>query len=539
MIEWRKYNNALIPDQPPHVESYVDEKFLHQKIKEENVYFARWTSNFDCKRETNFWYIICDKFTPLENLSLNTRSKIKRGLKKCIVRNISRQELITQGYLTYYKAFDRYNTFQKPDDKKKFIKNINSLSNNWDFWGVFFKDRLVGYSLNLVKDNSCDYSIIKFHPDYLKYYSSYCLFYSMNKFYLDEQKFKYVNDGARSISHDTDIQGYLISKFNFRKAYCKLHIIYSQRIAFFISFIYFFRNIFLKFENSFLIKVNTLIRQEIIRKEHVPNWRIYNGAIIPKIPPHLNIVDSLDIIKKMIQNSGVYFARWTSDFDCKKETEFWYIIKDNFNGIEEYSASTRKSIRKGLKNVNVSMISKNKLIKSGYEVYYKAFERYKTHSLIKSELEFRNEIIGFDSSWDIWGVFTKEGKMIGFSQNKIEEEYCNFSTTKFHPDYLKLRTSDVLFYLMTDYYLNNLNLKYVTGGTRSMSHDTNIQKEYIRKFKYRRAYCKLNVIYSPIIKVLVNCIFPIRDIFYIFNTKLTSKIQTLIEHEKIRRSYGK
>ena len=90
---------------------------------------------------------------------------------------------------------------------------------------------------------------------------------------------------------------------------------------------------------------------------------------------------------------------------------------------------------------------------------------------------------------------------------------------------------------MTDYYLTNLKLKYVTGGTRSMSHDTNIQKEYLRKFKYRKAYCKLNIIYSPTVKALLKIIFPIKGMFYIFNTKFTSKIQTLIEHEKIRRSF--
>tara|TARA_B100001250_G_C19400860_1_gene614680 strand:- start:353 stop:631 length:279 start_codon:yes stop_codon:yes gene_type:complete len=91
---------------------------------------------------------------------------------------------------------------------------------------------------------------------------------------------------------------------------------------------------------------------------------------------------------------------------------------------------------------------------------------------------------------------------------------------------------------MTDYYLNHLKLKYITGGTRSMSHDTNIQKEYIRKFKFRKAYCRLNVIYSSWVAILIKIIYPFKKIFYLVNNRFFAKIQTLIEHEKIRRSYA-
>lgn len=537
MVNWRKYNGALIPQQPPHLEIEVEKQEVFREIEKEDAYFARWTTEFDCNEETNFWYVICDQPLELHDYSINTRSKITRGLKNCEVRRIDKKELIENGYDTYKQAFKRYNTFQKLNTEKQFKDNILLLESNWDLWGVYFNNQLVGYSQNRLVDQSCDYSMIKFHPDFLKYYSSYALFYSMNRYYLNELKYKYVNDGSRSISHDTDIQGFLIRKFKFRKAFCHLHLIYSRKILILLFLLYPIRNILLKFDYSFFIKINTLLRQEAIRRVYIHTWRVYNGAIIPLTPPHINIKESFKEIKLMVKNSKVYFARWTSDFDCGYETEFWYLIKDSFLGIEEYSSNTRKSIKRGLKNVDVKLISKKRLLREGYEVYNKAFERYNTHILIKSEDEFKSELIDLDDNWDFWGVFSKDGKMIGFSQNKVESGYCNFSTTKFHPDYLRLRTSDVLFYTMTDYYLNDLKLKYVTGGTRSMSHDTNIQKEYLRKFKYRKAYCKLNIIYSPTVKALLKIIFPIKGMFYIFNTKFTSKIQTLIEHEKIRRSF--
>ena len=74
---WKKYNGALIPDHPPHIEIAIDSILIKQKIKEERAFFARWTTNFDCKEKTEFWHVICDQFIPIEMLSRNTRSKRK------------------------------------------------------------------------------------------------------------------------------------------------------------------------------------------------------------------------------------------------------------------------------------------------------------------------------------------------------------------------------------------------------------------------------------------------------------------------------
>ena len=57
-------------------------------------------------------------------------------------------------------------------------------------------------------------------------------------------------------------------------------------------------------------------------------WRKYNGAIIPVLPPHIKVLTSYDEIKKIMKSKSVFFARWTSDFDSKNKTEFWYIIND-------------------------------------------------------------------------------------------------------------------------------------------------------------------------------------------------------------------
>lgn len=125
---------------------------------------------------------------------------------------------------------------------------------------------MIAYSSNTVNDDIVNYITIKFHPEYLKLYPSYALFYEMNRYYINELGLKYVNDGARSIAHDTNIQGFLIQKFNFRKAYCKLNIIYRWDIGIIVKILYPFRSIFSKFNHKVFNKISVLLKQEEIRR---------------------------------------------------------------------------------------------------------------------------------------------------------------------------------------------------------------------------------------------------------------------------------
>ena len=271
MKDWRKYNGALIPSLPPHIE--VDTSGIREKIKDENSFFARWTTNFDCDEETEFWHVICDKFIPIEDLSKNTRNNIRRGLKRCEVKKVSHKFIMENAYDLYRIAFDNYKGHLVPDSKEDFLKEYETYNNKekWDFWAVFEKEsyNLIAFSRNKIEYDQCELCTTKFHPQYLRrFYPSEALFYTMNQYYLDDKKLKYVNDGARSISHETNIQSFFIQKFKFRKAYCKLNIIYSPNIKFILTIIYPFKSIISLFKFGIFIKINILIFQEKIRRSY-------------------------------------------------------------------------------------------------------------------------------------------------------------------------------------------------------------------------------------------------------------------------------
>ena len=264
MHSWRKYNGALIPDRPPHFEINDSREQILNFLKKSGMYFARWESNFDCNKKTNFWFIINDKPLEIMDYDLKTRNKIRKGLKECQVKKIKKDELIKKGYDVYISAFNNYQTYLKSKSVKKFVTEIDSTPDSWEYWGVFYERKLIAYSKVMIVENYAEYRSAKFHPKYLKYRPSEALIYSMNRNYLNDRKFKYVNNGTRSISHKTNFPNFLIKKFKFRKAYCKLNIVYSNKIKYVVKTLYPFINIFRFFNLGPIRQLNILLKQEEI-----------------------------------------------------------------------------------------------------------------------------------------------------------------------------------------------------------------------------------------------------------------------------------
>ena len=82
------------------------------------------------------------------------------------------------------------------------------------------------------------------------------------------------------------------------------------------------------------------------------HWRQYQGALLWNGNPSKEIPTEREALEAL-NESGAMFARWTSNWDCKTPTEWWYCIKDTFTPLSEFSAKQRYRINKGLKNCSI------------------------------------------------------------------------------------------------------------------------------------------------------------------------------------------
>ncbi|WP_372997150.1 hypothetical protein [Marinobacter sp.] len=267
-MHWRDNQGGLFPLSPPFMISELEESEARKTMKDQGALFIRWESEFDQIKQGAWWHIIKDGACSLSDLSSNTRSKVRRGMKTFRCEAASRDTVLAHGYQVYCSAFSRYETHEARYSAEAFREAVLALPEQTEFWGVWNEATgdMVAFSENFVESDVCFYNTIWFEPSALKKYSSYALFYEMNRHYLEDRGFRYVSDGARSLSHETQIHDFLESKFGFRKAYARLNVIYKPWLGVLVKVAYPFRERIGNVPLGPFKKASVLLKQEEIRR---------------------------------------------------------------------------------------------------------------------------------------------------------------------------------------------------------------------------------------------------------------------------------
>lgn len=221
--------------------------------------------------------------------------------------------------------------------------------------------------------------------------------------------------------------------------------------------------------------------------------------------PRLSLAETKTLLRK-----GGWLVRNTYDFDCGEETGFWYVVKDSFGGMEELSSKMRNQVRRSMANYEFRRMTREELLAEGYEVHRAAAEGYRVKAEVPTEETFHKEMMNGPEN-DYWGAFDKaDGHLSAFAKNIVYEQTCNYSVMKARPDDLSRYPYYGLIYTMNEYYLKDCSLKYVNDGARSITEHSNIQPFLIQKFNFRKAYCRLNIVYKPWLALMVRVLYPFR-----------------------------
>lgn len=232
---------------PPHQEQKLQTEEYLSLLKQGGL-LVRNTYNFDCQEETSFWNLIKDHFGGLEELTSKTRNRVNKAFDNLEFKLIDISEIKEYGYPILKATYEDYAV----SDRKMNIDVFNNLlqkydSQNHDYWGIFDKTngQLIGFQIISLWDCSCEYTLVGVLPQYKRNqtFPYYGLFYSINQYYLKEKGFHYITDGTRSITEHSNIQDFLIEKFNFRKSYCHLAIHYRWWMKIAVNLLYPFRKI--------------------------------------------------------------------------------------------------------------------------------------------------------------------------------------------------------------------------------------------------------------------------------------------------------
>ena len=275
----------------------------------------------------------------------------------------------------------------------------------------------------------------------------------------------------------------------------------------------------------------------------INEWKYYNNALIPITPPHVNPSVPEKNFWKTLKSIGggrskkALFARWTTDFDCGYETDWWYVIKDDVFDISKLKAKRRYEINKGKKNFEVREIKAEEYADEIYEITSIVYQQYPdSYRPVIHEAEFKKSLCGWNS-FRVYGAFHKEsGKLCGYSWLKVYDSYVDFCVLKALPNYERLGINAAI----VEKIVMDFNFKlgkdfYICDGARSTLHETAFQNYLEKYFGFRKAYCNLHMKYRLSIAIIVQLIYPFRNQIK-KEGKLFSKIKTVLFFEKVARN---
>lgn len=271
----------------------------------------------------------------------------------------------------------------------------------------------------------------------------------------------------------------------------------------------------------------------------IDGWKYYNHAMIPTTAPHEE-VDLRPIEEGNIWKNGDGYpilARWTSDFDCDRETNWWYTIQDKPFDIMSLRSSSRRRISVGLKHFECRKIQPAMYASEMADITLRDWQTYpesyrpntSREALIQEYSECKNLV---------YGAFDKDdGALSAFQLIRDCGSYYSLEQGKSNPEKQKKQVNAALIYTyITDIGEEYKTGKYLSNGQRNMVHQTNFNNDLCQYYGFRKAYCKLNIKYRFPINVAIFLLYPFRKILARFDGKLVHNINAILAMEYIKRS---
>jgi len=226
------------------------------------------------------------------------------------------------------------------------------------------------------------------------------------------------------------------------------------------------------------------------------------------------------------------FARWVSNWDCGFDTGFYCEILDHHFNIDALKAKRRYEINYGNKFFYTRQISCDE-VEMMYDAYLGSLAGYKNAKTEDKE--------SFCKGWKyeiekkqvaLIGVFHKEdGVLCGYAHCIDHGKYIPISSFKTMVTEEKNRVNHALMNGVCEYYKEKLESgSYLCDGYRNVLHETAFQDWLEKYFQFRKAYCQLNIVYRPIVKVVVKILYPIRSLLKHFK-----KVYALLLMEELAR----
>lgn len=292
-------------------------------------------------------------------------------------------------------------------------------------------------------------------------------------------------------------------------------------------------------------------------------FRRYQGALLYTGNPHEKVEVDPSLLRRQIMQTKSLFARYYTDSQlitppyertCESKSEksiddtylWWHCVKDDPIYLEQLNTKQRYRINKGIRLNEIELVDTQTIkdcIDELYDLLVDSFSDYPEAYRPKSDLRpYAESFIATsaESDNDVWFVRDRESrKLVGMSYCRLHNNVVELKVVKVRPSYLKNEVNAALGYAICRHYLNDLQMKYINDGERNIRHQTNYQDFLERVLNFKKAYCKLHVVYHPLLKPIIKILYPFRKIIGKLgqnNPLIYNVFSVLMQEEIVRKS---
>ena len=281
---WLRYGGALIPLEPMPTHPRPGRLESAKAMISTRALFTRWQVP-TARERSEWWHMVCRDYR-FDALSSNTRSQIRRGRKRHVIRELSADELARLGHACHVAAHERYRGAE-PMDADAYAR----WARTWLDSGVGSavaafaaadEDELAGYILCVESPLGVFMHTVDVTPTGLKNYASAALIDHVLERRVAGEGTPVCN-GTRSVLHETNMQDYLL-RLGFRREYSRLRVRYLPGLGLAVRAAYPLRGAVEHLGDGDLKrKLGALFYQESLARDQVPLASLYLNVAKPAL----------------------------------------------------------------------------------------------------------------------------------------------------------------------------------------------------------------------------------------------------------------
>lgn len=209
------------------------------------------------------------------------------------------------------------------------------------------------------------------------------------------------------------------------------------------------------------------------------------------------------------------YIRNVYDFDCREETEFWYVVRDRALEIEEYATrKDRQQVRRSLRAYEFRRIDVDEMRRVGYRVFYENWLRFPEDKRppLDTEAQFQQFLDEQAARGvEFWGGYSREtGEMAMWESVYVVRLMAVEERERLSYRYKNHYPTSGLNHVLANYYIRERGMRYVVGGARSVTEHSNVQHFLIDKMLFRKAYCRLQLVCRFPYNLVIAVFYPFR-----------------------------